>query len=164
VQKTPEVDAFWHTFTATVDGLPPEYVVVSFGDTPAMQDALADLVASGTKRATTSLLRDYATGDEPVPRVGDLAVVVDGTGAPCCIYRVTQVDVKPLSAVDDHFAWDEGEGDRTLAWWMDAHRAYFTRQAAREQILFHDEIEVVLERFEVVWPADVADRTLASLS
>lgn len=158
MQKTPEIGSFWETFKAATGVAHDAYVLVAFGDDPAMQDELAGLVVSGTKRATASLLRDYATGDEPLPRVGDLALVVDGNGAPRCIYRITQVDVTPLSAVDDRFAWDEGEGDRTLAWWLKAHRAYFTRQAAREHFLFTDEIDVVLERFEVVWPSEIADR------
>ncbi len=162
MQTTPEIEAFWETFKAAAGVTHNEYVVVSFGDTPAMEDNLAALVGRGTKRATASLLRDYVGGDEPMPRVGDLALVVDGSRAPCCIYRITRVDVTPLSAVDERFAWDEGEGDRTLAWWMDAHHAFFRRQAAREDFLFHDEIEVVLERFEVVWTAEVADCLPAS--
>jgi uncharacterized protein YhfF len=164
VQKTPKIAAFWDTFKAAVGLTHDEYAVTSFGDTPAMEDDLADLVVSGVKRATASLLRYYSEGDEPLPRIGAFALVVDGTGAPRCIFRITHVDVKPLSAVDARFAWDEGEGDRGLAWWMAVHRAFFTRQAARDNFIFHDEIEVVLERFEVVWPAEVADRTHASLS
>jgi len=157
VRKTPEVEAFWETFKATTGVTHHEYVVASFGDTPDTEDDLASLVVSGTKRATASLLRYYAGGDEPLPRV------VEGNGVPRCIYRITQVDVQPLSAVDDRFAWDEGEGDRTLAWWMEAHRAFFMRQAAREDFLFHNEIDVVLARFEVVWPAEIADRPSAPL-
>jgi uncharacterized protein YhfF len=60
------------------------------------------------------------------------------------------VEVKPLSKVDDLFAWDEGEGDRTRAWWLDAHRRYFQRQADREGFSMHDEVETVFERFELV--------------
>lgn len=52
---------------------------------------------------------------------------------------------------------DEGEGDRTRDWWLDAHRRYFARQASRERIELDDEILTVFERFEIVWPLDVAD-------
>ena len=38
----------------------------------------------------------------------------------------TQVTIKPLSQVDEAFAWDEGEGDdRTRDWWLAAHRPLF---------------------------------------
>ena len=61
--------------------------------------------------------------------------------------------------VDEAFAWDEGEGDRTRDWWLDAHHRYFARQAMREGFEIDDEILTVFERFEVVWLLDVADIT-----
>lgn len=124
-----------------------------------MAGELADLVLVGTKRATASLARDYADGHEPLPKVGDYVVVVDGEGTPCCIWRTVQIVVKPLAAVDEGFAWDEGEGNRTRQWWLDAHREYFRRQAAREGFTMHDGIETVFERFEIVWRPSAADRT-----
>jgi uncharacterized protein YhfF len=54
-------------------------------------------------------------------------------------------------AVLREFAWDEGEGDRSRTWWMEAHKRYFSRQAARERFVMHDDIETVFERFELVW-------------
>jgi uncharacterized protein YhfF len=65
--------------------------------------------------------------------------------------------VKPLSQVDEAFAWDEGEGDRTQDWWLDGHRRYFARQSRREGFELNDDVLTVFERFEVVWPLDHAD-------
>jgi hypothetical protein len=45
-----------------------------------------------------------------------------------------------MSQVDEAFAWDEGEGDRTRDWWLDAHRRYFARQASREGYELDDEL------------------------
>jgi uncharacterized protein YhfF len=117
---------------------------------------LADLVFAGIKRATASLVRDYEEGREPTPRFGDFIIMPDGEGRPRFIWRTTEVTVKPLSQVDEAFAWDEGEGDRTRDCWLDAHRRYFARQATREGVEMDDEILTVFERFEVVWPLDVA--------
>ena len=36
--------------------------------------------------------------------------------------------IKPLSEVDEAFAWDEEEGNRTREWWLNAHRRNFARQ------------------------------------
>jgi uncharacterized protein YhfF len=72
---------------------------------------------------------------------------------------VTDVTIKPRSQVDEAFAWDEGKGDRTKDWWLDPRRRYFARQASREGFELNDEIPTVFERFEVVWPLDVADMT-----
>jgi uncharacterized protein YhfF len=155
--KTPKTDAYWAAFRAATGHPGGWYDVVEFGDSAEMMNELAALVAAGTKRATAGLLRDFASGDPPVPRVGDHAVVIDGQGNPVCIYRCTGIRIGPLSSVDERFAWDEGEGDRSRAWWLDAHRRFFTRQAAREGFAMHDEIETVFERFTVIWPPELAD-------
>jgi uncharacterized protein YhfF len=154
--KTPATDAFWQAY-ARHAGDAADYQVVAFGDGAAMATELAALVVAGVKRATASLARDYADGRAPLPAVGDRVVVVDGAGAPRCIWRTTEITIKPLDAVDERFAWDEGEGARTRAWWLAAHRGYFGRQAAREGFGFDDTIATVFERFTVVWPPEVAD-------
>jgi uncharacterized protein YhfF len=79
-------------------------------------------------------------------------VVVDSAGRPRCIWRTTEVTVKPLAEVDDAFAWDEGEGDRTRASWLANHRAFFGRQAATQGFVVTDAEPTVFERFRVVWP------------
>jgi uncharacterized protein YhfF len=126
--------------------------VFAFGDSGRMADELASLVRNGPKRATAGLLRDFEYSGDPVPRPGDHWVVVDGRGSPVCVIRTTEVEIKPLNAVDATFAWDEGEGDRTRAWWLDAHRRYFARECARRGEAFHDDLPTVFERFELVWP------------
>ncbi len=157
--RTPATEAFWRAYR-TAAGLDHDrYDVVAFGDSPKMADELADLVVHGPKRATAGLLRDVTIGSEKLPEVGGHVVVVDGKGVPRCIWRTTEVTIKPLIEVDDPFAWDEGEGDRTRDDWLDGHRRFFARQAARESFAFHDRIETVFERFTVVWPPEAADRS-----
>jgi len=135
------VDADWHgTF--------------AFGDSAEMADELAGLVVHGSKRATAGLLLDYEHDREPLPREGDYAVVVDGRGLPVAVVRTTQVEVKPLREVDAAFAWDEGEGDRTLAWWLDAHRRFFTRRCTQLGVAYSDDLLTVFARFELVWPRE----------
>jgi uncharacterized protein YhfF len=157
-EKTPQVQAFWAAFKAAAGIDHDRYDVVAFGDSPAMADELGALVVSGPKRATAGLARDFGPGKETKPAIGEHVVVIDGRGAPLCIWRTTDVQAKPLIEVDDAFAWDEGEGDRTRDEWLRAHRAFFRRQAAREGFEFHDRIETVFERFAIVWPPELADR------
>lgn len=58
----------------------------------------------------------------------------------------------PLESVDDRFAWDEGEGDRTRAHWLATHREYFTRTLAARSEEFREGLPTVFERFDLVWP------------
>jgi uncharacterized protein YhfF len=158
MDKTAATEAFWAEFKIAARLDHDDYAVAAFGDSVEMMDKLAALVETGLKRATTSALRDYEGGREKMPAVGDYIVLVDGKGFPRLVWRTVQVDVSPLNRVDAAFAWDEGEGDRSLADWFDSHRRYFVRQAAREGFAMRDDIECVLERFEVLWPPALADR------
>jgi len=110
-----------------------------------MATELADLVITGIKRATASLARDYGEGREPMPNPGDFVLMLDGEGLPRFIWRTTEVTIKPLSQVDDAFAWVEGEDNRTRNWWLAAHRRYFGRQASREGFEFDDNILTMFE-------------------
>lgn len=154
--RTDDTDSFFRAFKADTGAAADAYTPVALGDSPEMADDLLKLVLAGVKRATTRLARDFGPA-EPLPTVGDYVVVVDGRNKPRCVWRATHIAVKPLSAVDDDFAREEGEGERTRTAWLADHTACFQRQAAREGFAFHDDIETVFERFTVVWPRLFAD-------
>ena len=151
--RTPATDAMFAAYCAAAGISNAHYDVVAFGDSAAMATELALLVRDGPKRATAGLYRDFEAG-EAMPVVGGLVVVVDGDGIPVCIWQTTEVSVKPFNTVDAAFAWDEGEGDRTLGDWLAGHRRYFRRQAAAEGFTFNEDMLTVFERFTVVWPVE----------
>lgn len=157
LEKSDLTNNYWADYVATSGIEPAEYAVVRFGDSGRMTDEFLELVLSGRKRATASLLRDYTLSTEAVPKAGDYVVVLDSTGKPGCIWRTTEVVAKPLADVDEAFAFDEGEGDRSRDGWLSAHRNYFTAQAQREKFEMSDNIETVFERFRIVWPLSAAD-------
>ena len=143
--------AFWARFRAET-GLGTATVcrAVAFGAGAAVQDALAALVLRRRKRATVSLRREYGPGAPVLPAPGDLTVVVDGAGRPVAVIRTGEVRLGPLGSVDDAFAWDEGEGDRTRDGWLRIHRAHYGD--------VDDDVPVLFERFAVIWPdRDEAD-------
>lgn len=150
--RTPAIEAFWAAYRDAAGIAHDRYDVVAMGDSPELADELLALILAGTKRATASLDRDYGPGRPPRPAAGDHVVVLDGAGAPRCIWRTTEVAVGPLVGVDDAFAWDEGEGDRTRATWLANHRWFFGRQAQREGFALADDEPTVFERFRLVWP------------
>jgi len=155
--KSPAVEAFWQDYRRQ-RGVPEQpYDVCRFGSSPAMGDELLALVLKGQKRATACLLRDVESGGEMMARVGGHVVVLDGSDRPRAIWRTRTVDVKPLAEVDDAFAWDEGEGDRTRADWLAMHTRYFEARAKAEGFSFTPSMPAVFERFTVVWPHGIAD-------
>lgn len=130
----------------------------SFGLDAALADELAELVVAGTKRATaTSVTALRETGESP-PRVGQYSIILDGSDIARCIIRTEAIREGPLNSVTDAFAWREGEGDRSRAWWLAAHKRFFTAEHAELGLETHDEIPVLFEEFCVVWPPELADR------
>lgn len=150
--------ALWAEFVAehpqAADDAPP---FERFGDSAALAEELLDLVLHGPKRATAGASAEFRAAGEPLPRIGGHWIVADGHGQARVILRSVELRIGPLDSVDDAFAWDEGEGDRTRDSWLDAHRSYFRRTLARLGVAFSDQVEVVFERFAVVWPPDYAD-------
>src|SRR4030095_1066265 len=116
-----------------------------------MADELGALVLDGTKTATASLAWEYGYDGEPLPRRGDHGIILNGAGEPLCIIETMRVYIEQFNQVDEEQAYEEGEGDRSLDYWRDAHWRYFS---GRGEILGREPSEtmpVVCERFRVVW-------------
>ena len=112
----------------------------AFGDGPELADELLDLVMKGIKTATCS------TEDEPNTSMpGERWIVLDGRGEPRCVIESTEVSYRRYLEVDAAFAYEEGEGDRSLTYWRAAHRRYFGRQGK-----FSEDMMLMCERFRLV--------------
>jgi GrpB-like predicted nucleotidyltransferase (UPF0157 family)/uncharacterized protein YhfF len=141
-----QVTEFWEAFVASA-GIDGPHTAWGFGSDPRMADDLGLLVRDGPKRATTSLRSWYVDDDEPMPAVGNLGVVLNGSGDPLCVVRTTSVEIRRFGDVDASFAWTEGEGDRSLEYWRDAHIRFFESEGRPVD----EDTEVVLEIFELLW-------------
>ena len=137
---------FWARFVVET-GVDGEHTAFGFGSDSEMATELGLLVRDGPKRATASLRSWYEQDGEPMPQPGDLSVVLDGHGDPLCVIRTTTVEVRRFADVDEEFAWEEGEGDRSLDHWRTVHQSFF----AAEGRPVDDKSEIVLERFELLW-------------
>jgi uncharacterized protein YhfF len=112
----------------------------SFGDNPGMAEELGALVLAGTKTATC-----WAVSEGELTQLGKRMVMLDGSGRPAAVLETVELARRRFGEVDATFARDEGEGDRSLAYWRDAHRRYFTRRGS-----FAPDMELWCERFRVV--------------
>ena len=119
-----------------------------FGYSPELADELAELVLAGKKRATC-----WAASEGPKTHAGRQWVVRDGAGVAIAVIETVELTQRRFDEVDAAFAFDEGEGDRTLASWTRAHRNYFGRQGT-----FAPDMLLWCERFRLVMRLD-ADAT-----
>jgi len=111
----------------------PSLPVSEYAFPGPLRDRLVAALLDGTKTSTSSLLLEY-TEREPLPRVGDRAVVVDSQGEPVAVETVTGVEVRRLKDVPLDHALAEGEGFRSVAEWRTAHEEFWHSAEFRESL------------------------------
>ena len=104
----------------------------------------------------------YEAEHAPLPRPGQHSVVLGADGQAVCIIRTEKVAVVPFCEVDAAHAFREGEGNKSLAFWRQAHEAFFS-QERQAGLAFGPDMKVVCEEFRVVWPPDAAVRKEATV-
>lgn len=146
--------AYWHAFLNANLDVPRDmpYQVWYFGNSREMAMDLAALVIAGTKTATASLAKTNEIEPDKAPIENGYSVVTDFDGKPMCIVQTTEIRHMPFNEVDAQFAFDEGEGDRTLEYWRDVHLSYFAREAAEFGFDFDENSIVCYERFRLLFP------------
>lgn len=148
------VESYWRAFLRSRPDLDPAlyyYEAFSFGNRPESAGELAGLVLRGVKTATSSLFWHYELrGKEPM-REGDYHIVeVPGDG-PVCVIRTTELRMRAFDEVDAGFAYDYGEGDRTLEWWREHMWSYYAEECRKLGLEAKPSMPLICERFEVVF-------------
>ena len=156
------IEAYWTSFFSSLPESSPypmrKRTEEKWGEGAAMADELGGLIAKGTKTATCSALAEWEAEGDALPQVGDLTMVLSGTGEPLCIIEVTEVRIRGFNEVDADFAWEEGEGDRSLEHWREVHRFFFTRSLSRIGREFSEDMPLVCERFRVVFGPGISNK------
>ena len=132
-------------------GIQAEYEAWAFGDDP---DTLAELVRTGVKTATASAYPFYKLEGEDLPKAGEYSVILNTKDEAVCIIRTTKVYVTPYREVTAEQAWKEGEGDRSLNYWRRVHEAFFRKELEAVGLDFTENMGVVCEEFEVIYPKE----------
>lgn len=139
----------WQEYLTVNPQAGPEPEAWAFGAVP---DELADLVARGIKTATSSAYPLYELEGEEIPQTGGYDIILDSQGNAVCIIKTTKVYVTPFSQVTEEHAWREGEGDRSLSYWRQVHEELFTIWLEEVGLTFSEDMLVVCEEFELVYP------------
>lgn len=116
----------------------------SFGDNAEMANALARLVVSGRKTASCCSLASYLA-EASAAKIGSYHIILDGQHSPVCVIRMLSLRLVRFCDVTEEFARKEGEGDLSLEYWREEHKAFFTRAG-----FFSEQMELVAEEFAVV--------------
>jgi uncharacterized protein YhfF len=150
--RAADIEALWLAYQRERKVKVEGFSASALGHHRDLADTLAELILSGVKRAHATLLRDFEKDLEPLPQPGEHLVVLDGDGTARAIVRTTHVEKRLFNQIDDAFAFEAGEGDLTLRWWLTAHRQDFAERGEAEGFEVGERTELVLEYFELVWP------------
>jgi uncharacterized protein YhfF/RimJ/RimL family protein N-acetyltransferase len=160
-----QCEVYWTSFLETLgpndtrrNATPDSFAFAGGGE---LADELLLLVLSRAKQATASLPIEYTATGEPLPKAGDLSIILDSQNRPAAIIERTSVEVVPFQDVGEEFAACEGEGDGSLHYWREAHTWYFNTVCERLGGKFEPKTEILCQKFKLVWPPDAEIATLA---
>ncbi|WP_026908853.1 ASCH domain-containing protein [Paucisalibacillus globulus] len=141
----------WEAYKKVNPNAPEKYEAWAFGNSKELADKLLGLVLEGAKTATASNFNLFGGENEPVPKVGDLSIILNGDEKAVAVIETTAIDIVPFDEVTEEFAYLEGEGDRSLTYWRDVHEWFFKKELEGTDQAFHDKLPVVCEEFKVVF-------------
>ncbi|MDF1617662.1 ASCH domain-containing protein [Petrocella sp. FN5] len=152
----PSVNKMWQNYLDSIDDSNNldnrTYTSWFFCNNEESAHNLAELVKKGIKRGTASLFCLYEIEQEALPTEDCYSIVTDFHGVAQCIIRTKKITILPFKEVDDNLAAIEGEGDQSLKYWQTVHRQFFTEELATFDRVFTEDLLVVFEEFDLVYP------------
>ncbi len=100
----------------------------------------------------------YEADGTPMPKPGDLCVITNGHDDPFCIVETVEVQVIPYDEVGEDFAYEGGEGDRSMADWRRIYWKYIVFECAKAGREPDVKTLLVMERFRVAYSQPLAKR------
>ncbi len=156
MNQSTQIESFWQSYLSTLSEESrkhsPPYVVEQFADTPEAATTVGHLVRAGIKTTTSSLLWGLEHLEIPIPKAGKIELIVDGEGKPLCIIELTEVEIKPFNAVDGRFAYEYGEGERTLDAWRRDNWDFHSRWCVEIGREPSETMPIVCQRFHLLYP------------
>jgi len=149
------VDRYWEQYLASLPPgtpRPPGHAgTAAFGITEDDAREIAPLVMDGTKTASGGLVWSNEFDGTRGSRPGDRWVVVAGPDEPVCIIETTEVRIFPYDEVPGEYAWEGGEGDRTMPDWRRIYWEYIVSECSRIGRMPDRKAPLAMERFRVVY-------------
>lgn len=119
--------------------------------------SIAELVTAGIKTATGSLLWVYEFENNPIPSVGEYNIITNSDDIPVCVIQTKGLSVIPFNEVGTQFAFDSGEGDRTLESWREIYWEYIQSECERINKEPTQETPLLCEYFAVIYTEPFQD-------
>ena len=143
-----KANEMWERFCDSIGEKLPMCESWEFGDDA---DALAMLVLNGDKRATCSAFDIYEIEGEELPKENEYNIILFSNGDAACITRTTKVYTCKFGEISARHAFLEGEGDKSLEYWKEVHKRFFTEDMKDYNLDFSEDMILLCEEFEVIY-------------
>lgn len=153
IDKT--VYEMWNNFTDSNPEFKKDELPDSdfFHDNEKDANRLAELIINGKKKASSGLYIWYKEANADLPKIGTKLIVTDFNGKARAIIETKKVDTIPFNQISKDYAEsDMGTNIEPLEKWKKAHWEFFTNALEQNGQKPTDEMLVVCERFEKIWP------------
>lgn len=155
-QVPQHIEVFWRSFldsqSDSAEANERFYESFRVGSRDESADEGARLILNKEKTATSSLLWEYDASGSRLPHIGSFSVVENGMRKPVCVVKTTWIEVIPFGDVDAQFAYEYGEGNRTLEGWRKMFWEYYSEVCETMNREMSNEAPLVCERFQVIFP------------
>ena len=144
---------FWQAFLEET-GTPENTVLHAytyFGSSEEESVTVLEQFLSGEKTAVSHCVPDYLVKKQRMPQVGDYTMVMDFYGNPCCILHTLDVTIAPMPEISEELIQQDTPGVSREAW-LSRKRTEYAALAARSSFHYHEEIPVLMETVERVFP------------
>lgn len=147
------IELFWKNFITDNARYVNEKTPESFYFCDNEKDAndCAKLVVKNIKQATAPSLWSFEINNEKLPRKGDLNIITNWNKAPQAIILTTKIELIKFNEITAKFAQKEGEGDKSLAYWRKAHKAYYKREMQGHKEEFSKDMIIVCQYFDTIY-------------
>ena len=144
---------FWAAFLEE-SGTPTTTVLENymyFGDSESSSVAAVEQMLRGEKTAVSRCISYFLTTNQRIPQTGDYTLVTDFYGNPCCIFRTLAVTIAPMPEISDALRIQDAP-ERSPAEWLTLRQQEYRDLAQRFGFHYHDELLVLMETVELVYP------------
>jgi len=121
------------------------------GDSPKLSAHLIQLLLSGSKTATASLVWEWEYDCEQLPTIGHQEALLDWSNKFIGIIQTTAANILPFNRVSERFAPLEGEGDLSLSYWRKQHWDFFRTVCNRIGKPATKDMPVLCQEFKLLY-------------
>lgn len=127
------------------------FVSAGYAGNPDITDELLKLYMAGKKTAGSSLVEDFVTAGDPLPKVGNYWIYLNSVGEASCILKTVKIVTHKFKDVPIEVAIAEGEGDLSLEYWRKVHSELYTPYLEAWGIKDLNDATVITEFFSIVY-------------